>query len=69
MAWFTAGLVASYIGVCEFRSPTPWQACEPRWNLALGVLVPSPATAIAKLVTQQRRRKASSEPQEPPAAG
>lgn len=68
MAWFTAGLVASYIGICEFRAPSPWQACESRWNWALGVLVPSPIPAMAKLVTQ-RRRKASLEQQEPPTAG
>ena len=68
MAWFTAGLVASYIGICEYRAPAPWQSCEPRWNLALGVLVPSPATALAKLVTQ-RRRSASSTPKEPPVEG
>ena len=69
MVWFTAVLVSSYIGICEFRAPAPWQSCEPRWNLALGVLVPSPATALAKLVTQRRRRSASSAPQEPPSEG
>ena len=42
MTWFTAAMIASYIGVCEARVPTPYQACESRWNWALGVLVPSP---------------------------
>jgi hypothetical protein len=69
MAWFTAALVASYIGICELRAPTPWQTCDSRWNWALGVLVPSPLPALAKLVTQPRRRSASAKPPEPPAEG
>jgi len=61
MAWFTAALVASYIGICEFRAPTPWQTCDSRWNWALGVLVPSPLPALTKLVTQRRRKPAEAE--------
>jgi hypothetical protein len=56
MAWFTAALVSSYIGICEFRAPTPWQTCDSRWNYALGVLVPSPLPGVARLITQQRRK-------------
>jgi hypothetical protein len=69
MAWFTAALVSSYIGICEFRAPAPWQACESRWNWALGVLVPSPLPEMAKLITRPRRRPAASPPKKPPAAG
>ena len=42
MNWFTALLVSAYIGVCEARVPSPYQACEARWSSALAVLVPSP---------------------------
>jgi hypothetical protein len=66
MAWFTAALVASYIGICEFRAPTPWQTCDSRWNWALGVLVPSPLPALTKLVTQRRRKPAEDEQPTPP---
>jgi len=52
MSWLTAALVASYIGVCEVRAPNAWQACESRWNWALGVLVPSP---VPGAVTMARR--------------
>lgn len=67
MAWFTAALVSAYIGICEFRAPTPWQTCDSRWNWALGVLVPSPLPALAKLVTQRRREPAEVEPPAPQA--
>jgi hypothetical protein len=66
MAWFTAALVASYIGICELRAPTPWQTCDSRWNWALGVLVPSPLPAVAKLITQRRRKPAEVEQPTPP---
>lgn len=56
MAWFTAALIASYIGVCEARVPAPYQACESRWNWALGVLVPSPLPAAARLLTRRKPR-------------
>ena len=42
MSWMTAAMLAAYIGICEARVPSPYQACESRWNWALGVLVPSP---------------------------
>lgn len=64
--WFTAALVASYIGICEFRAPTPWQTCDSRWNWALGVLVPSPLQDVVKFITQRQRRRQASE-DEPPA--
>ena len=67
MAWFTAGLIGSYIGICEFRAPSPWQTCDSRWNWALGVLVPSPLPELAKLITQRRRKPAVAEPPAPPA--
>jgi hypothetical protein len=57
MNWFTAALVATYIGVCEARVPSPYQACESRWNWALGVLVPSPLPAVGRLLTQRKRRE------------
>jgi len=62
MAWFTAALVASYVGICEIRAPTPWQTCGSRWDWALGVLVPSPLPAVVKHITQRRRRPAEIKP-------
>ena len=60
MNWFTALLVSAYIGVCEARVPSPFQACESRWNWALGVLVPSPIQgalpAIGGLLGGRRKR-------------
>ena len=66
MAWFTAALVSAYIGICEYRAPTPWQTCDSRWNWALGVLVPSPLPAVAKLITQRRRKPSEVEQPTPP---
>jgi hypothetical protein len=61
MAWFTAALVSAYIGICEFRAPTPWQTCDSRWNWALGVLVPSPIQgaipAAGRMLGLGRRRR------------
>jgi len=57
MTWFTAAMVASYIGVCEARVPSPYQACEARWNWALGVLVPSPIQGAGRLIAGQLRRR------------
>ena len=69
MNWFTAILVAGYIGVCEFRVPAPYQACESRWNWALGVLVPSPIQgampAVGRLLGLPRRRNADASPDGP----
>ena len=62
MAWLTAALVSGYIGICEFRAPTPWQTCDSRWNWALGVLVPSPLTGMAKIISQRRREASEAEP-------
>jgi hypothetical protein len=60
MTWFTAAMVAAYIGVCEYRVSSPYQACESRWNWALGVLVPSPIQgalpAAGRLLGMGRRR-------------
>ena len=68
MNWFTALLITGYIGVCEARVPRPLQACENRWNLALGVLFPSPIQgaipAVGNLLRGRRRHDASSEPQQ-----
>lgn len=58
MQWFTAALVASYIGICEVRAPNAWTACESRWNWALGVLVPSPLPALGKYLAQQQQQSA-----------
>lgn len=67
MTWITAALLAAYIGVCEVRAPDAWKACEGRWNWALGVLVPSPLPAVAKLLPfpGRRRRHAEPEPEQP----
>lgn len=65
MNWLTAALVTGYISICEVRAPNAWQACESRWNWALGVLVPSPLSAAA--VAIKRRRGASVEASKPSA--
>ena len=68
MNWFTALLIIGYIGVCEARVPSPFQACESRWNWALGVLVPSPIQgaipAVSNLLRGRRRHDAQTEPQQ-----
>lgn len=68
--WLVAGMLAAYIGVCEFRAPSPHQACESRWNWALGVLVPSPAqgafTAAGRMLGHTRRRYSDAIPDEEP---
>ena len=72
MNWFTALLVSAYIGVCEARVPSPFQACENRWNWALGVLVPSPIQgalpAIEDLLGGRRKRDLEGQ-EEPPRDG
>ena len=67
MTWVTAAMLAAYIGVCGVRAPDAWKACEGRWNWALGVLVPSPLSGVAKLLPlpSRRRRHAEPEPEEP----
>lgn len=66
MHWFTALLIAGYIGICEGRAPNAWQACESRWNWALGVLVPSPLPALGQyLATRQQRSRRRFRPDEP----
>lgn len=68
MSWITAALLASYIGICEWRAPTPWQTCENRWSLAMGVLVPSPLPAATGAIARHlsnRRRRHDAEIQEP----
>jgi hypothetical protein len=65
MTWITAGLLAGYIGICEYRAPSPWVACESRWNWALGVLVPSPvqgAANMAQRLINRRRRPEDDQP-------
>ena len=61
MSWITAGMLAAYIGICEYRAPSPWAACESRWNWALGVLVPSPIQgaipAAGRMLGLGRRRR------------
>lgn len=58
MTWLTAALLAAYVGACELRAPDPWTMCESRWNVALGVLVPSPVggalPAIGRLLQRGR---------------
>lgn len=69
MSWITAGMLAAYIGICEYRAPSPWVACESRWNWALGVLVPSPIQgalpAAGRMLGFTRRRRSDAVPEEP----
>jgi hypothetical protein len=61
MSWPVVALLAGYIGICEYRAPSPHQACDARWNVALGVLVPSPIQgaipAAGRLLGLGRRRR------------
>ena len=69
MNFVTAALLAGYIGICEYRAPSPWVACESRWNWALGVLVPSPIQgalpAAGRMLGFTRRRRSDANPEEP----
>lgn len=65
MNWITAAMLAGYIGICEYRAPTPWVACESRWNWALGVLVPSPIQGAVNRLLPGRRRHSDAKPEEP----
>lgn len=69
MNWVVGLLLAGYVGICEYRAPTPWQTCENRWNLALGVLVPSPIhgaiPAAGRLLGITRRKRSDAQPVEP----
>lgn len=66
MSWLTAALLAAYVSACELRAPAPWAACESRWSVALGVLVPSPINgtlpAIGRLLQRGRRREDNRQP-------
>ena len=66
MIWLTAALLAAYVGACELRAPAPWAACESRWSVAIGVLVPSPINgtlpAIGRLLQRGRRREDERQP-------
>ena len=67
MNWFAASLLAGYIGICEYRAPTPWQTCETRWSMAIGVLVPSPVQGALSMAGRlmPRRRRPDPTPPEP----
>ena len=66
MNWFVPLLIVGYIGVCEARVPSPFQACESRWNSALAVLVPSPIQGAMPVVGNLLRgRRRDDEPTEP----
>jgi hypothetical protein len=69
MTWITAAMLAGYIGICEYRAPSPWVACESRWNWALGVLVPSPIQgalpAAGRMLGLGRRRRSDASHEEP----
>ena len=67
MTWITAAMLAGYIGICEYRAPSPWVACESRWNWALGVLVPSPIQGAVNRLLPGRRRYSDAKPEEPQA--
>ena len=68
MNWFTGGMLAAYVSACEFRAVAPHQACENRWNLALGMLVQSPAqgaiNAAGRMLGHTRRRYSDAIPEE-----
>ena len=68
MNWFTGGMLAAYVSACEFRAVAPHQACENRWNLALGMLVQSPAqgaiNAAGRMLRHTRRRYSDAIPEE-----
>ena len=70
MNWFVAGMLAAYVSACEFRAVAPHQACENRWNLALGMLVQSPAhgaiSAAGRALGLSRRRYSDAIPDEEP---
>lgn len=57
MNWFTALVIGSYLGLCEYRAPNA-QACDGRWSMALGVLVPSPLSPVipglGRLITRRK---------------
>jgi hypothetical protein len=69
MNWAAFALLVGYIGVCEVRAPNPWAACDARWNVALGVLIPSPIQgaipAAGRMLGLGRRRRADANPEEP----
>jgi len=65
MTWITAAMLAAYIGICEYRAPSPWVACESRWNWALGVLVPSPIQGAVNRLLPGRRSHSDARPEEP----
>jgi len=69
MNWPALALVAAYIGVCEYRAPNPWAACDARWNVALAVFVPSPLQgalpAAGRMLGLGRRRRSDANPEEP----
>jgi len=67
MNWITAAMLAGYIGICEYRAPSPWVACESRWNWALGVLVPSPIQGAVNRFLPGWRRRSDAIPEEPKA--
>jgi hypothetical protein len=71
MIWATPLLLVAYVGICEYRAPSPWQACDNRWNVALGVLVPSPVAPLAhnlmaRMGPLQRRRRSDATPEQTP---
>jgi len=72
MIWLTGAFLASYLGICEYRSPNPWVNCEARWQFAAGVMVPSPAVALSHQLKAWKREEGASEgmpPSDPPATG
>lgn len=58
--WLVAALISGYIGACELRAPQAWSACENRWTLALGYVVPSPVSGAARRIGQSRKRRGES---------
>jgi len=69
MNWIAFALLTGYIGICEYRAPNPWAACDARWNVALAVFVPSPLQgaipAAGRMLGLGRRRRSDAIPEDP----
>jgi hypothetical protein len=67
MNWFTAMVLMTYVGICEVRAPNA-SACDGRWAMAIGVLVPSPLSPVMPTLGRLvARRKPEDEQQGPKA--
>jgi hypothetical protein len=65
----TALLLGGYVGICEYRAPSPWTTCDNRWSLAIGVVLQpagqaaaAAAAGLAARVGSARRRPPADQP-------